>query len=132
MVRPGRVSSVLRLLLPAVWLVACAVPVAAKSYSADRFEVTARLLADRSLIIEERITFRFQGGDYTYVFREIPQDRTDGVRDLEAEMDGVPFRTGAGPGSIELKEGRSVRVTWRFAPTTGGHTFTLRYRWQGW
>jgi len=125
------VSSVLRLVLPAVWLVACAVPVAAKSYSADRFDVTAWLLSDRSLTIEERITFRFEGGDYTYVFREIPQGRTDGVRDLEAEMDGVPFRTGAGPGSIELKEGRSVRVTWRFAPTSGRHTFTLRYRLAG-
>ena len=131
MIRPGRVSSVLRLVLPAVWLVACAVPVAAKSYSADRFDVTARLLSDRSLTIEERITFRFEGGDYTYVFREIPQDRTDGVRDLQAEMDGVPFRTGAGPGSIELKQGRSVRVTWRFAPTSGRHTFTLRYRLAG-
>ena len=131
MIRPGRVSSVLRLLLPAVWLVACAAPVAAKSYSAERFEVNARLLSDRSLTIEERITFRFEGGDYTYVFREIPRDRTDGVRDLQAEMDGVPFRTGAGPGSIELKEGRSVRVTWRFAPTTGRHTFTLRYRLAG-
>jgi hypothetical protein len=130
-IRPARVSSVLRFLLPAVWLVACAVPVAAKSYSADRFDVTAWLLSDRSLTIEERITFRFEGGDYTYVFREIPQDRTDGVRDLEAEMDGVPFRTGAGPGSIELKEGRSVRVTWRFAPTSGRHTFTLRYRLAG-
>ena len=114
-----------------MWLAAFAAPVAAKSYSADRFDVTARILPDRSLTVEERIVFRFEDGDYTYVFREIPQDRTDGLRDLQAEMDGVPFRPGAGPGSIELKHGRSVRVTWRFAPTSGTHTFTLRYRLAG-
>ena len=111
--RPGRPPSLLSLLLAAVSLAAFA---AAKSYSVERFEVNARLLSDRSLIIEERITFRFEGGDYTYVFREIPQDRTDGVSDLQAGMDGVPFRTGAGPGSIELKEGRSVRVTCQYLP----------------
>ncbi len=115
----------------AVSLAAFAVPVAAKSYSADRFDVTARLLPDRSLTVEERLVFRFEGGDYTYVFREIPKNRTDGVRDVEAGMDGVPFRVGDGPGSIELKEGRSVRVTWRFAPTSGIHIFTLRYRMAG-
>ena len=114
-----------------MWLAAFAAPVAAKSYSADRFDVTARILPDRSLTVEERIVFRFEDGDYTYVFREIPQDRTDGLRDLQAEMDGVPFRPGTGPGSIELKRGRSVRVTWRFAPTSGTHTFTLRYRLAG-
>ena len=129
--RPGRVRSLLTFVFAAVSLAAFAVPVAAKSYSADRFDVTARLLPDRSLTVEERLVFRFEGGDYTYVFREIPKNRTDGVRDVEAGMDGVPFRVGDGPGSIELKEGRSVRVTWRFAPTSGIHIFTLRYRMAG-
>jgi hypothetical protein len=117
--------------LAAVSLAAFAAPGAARSYSADRFDVTARLLTDRSLSVEERIVFRFEGGDYSYVFREIPQDRTDGVRDVDAAMDGLPFLVGDGQGSIEVKGGRSVRVTWRFAPTSGTHVFTLRYRMAG-
>ena len=129
--RPRRVSARLSLALAAAWLAAAAVPAAAKSYSADRFDVTARILPDRALTVEERIVFRFEDGDYTYVFREIPQDRSDGIHDIEAEMDGVPFRPGTGTGSIELKHGRSVRVTWRFAPTSGTHTFLLRYRLAG-
>jgi hypothetical protein len=106
-------------------------PAAAKSYTADRFDITARLLPDRSLTVEERIVFRFDGGDYTYVFREIPRGGTDGIFDVEGEMDGVPFRAGMGPGTIERKEGRSLRVTWHFRPVRGTHAFTLRYRLAG-
>ena len=124
-------SSPLTALLVAVLLAGCAGTAAAKSYTADRFDVNARLLPDRSLSVEERIVFRFEGGDYTYVFREIRQDRTDGVRDVAADMDGAPFRVGPGAGSIEVKQGRAVRVTWHFPPTSGTHTFTLRYRLAG-
>ena len=103
---------------------------AAKSYAAERFDIAARVLPDRSLAIEERIVFTFEG-DYTYVFREIPKDRTDGLRDLQAEMDGVRFLEGTGAGSVEVKEDRAVRVTWHFSPATGPHAFTLRYRLLG-
>ena len=109
-------------------LVTGVTPAAAKSYSAERFDVTAQLLTDRSLAVEERIVFRFEGGDYTYVFREIPLDRSDGIADIAAGMDGDAQPAGSGPGSIEVRQGQPIRITWHFQPTSGTHTFTLRYR----
>jgi hypothetical protein len=86
-------------------LIASVTPASAKTYAAERFDVTAELLTDRSLAVEERIVFRFEGGEYTYVFREIPLDRSDGVADVAAEMDGTPFAEGEGPGSVDVDEG---------------------------
>src|SRR3954451_2220835 len=127
---PSRTRTAAALVGLAIALLGIPSAAAAKSYAAERFDIAARVLPDRSLTIEERIVFKFDG-DYTYVFREIPKDRTDGLRDLQAEMDGVRFPEGTGAGSLEVQDGRAVRVTWHFMAATGSHAFTLRYRLRG-
>jgi hypothetical protein len=106
---------------------------AAKSYSADRFDVDAVLVGqDGSLQVTEVVVFRFTGGPFTYVWRELPTDYSDGVSDIRVAMDGQPFTRGAGPGQVEIEGRDPLKITWHFAPTADAtHTFVLTYRLNG-
>ncbi len=104
----------------------------AKEYSADRFDVQAAVQADGSLLVTETVGFRFVGGPFTYVFRELLTDYTDGITEIAASMDGVPLPPGQGAGQVEIKGRDTIKVTWHFAPTSDStHTFVLRYRMLG-
>jgi hypothetical protein len=117
-------------LLPLCCMLAYATSAVAKDYAADRFDVTARLQTDRSLVVHESVVFRFDD-EFTYVYREIPQQRTDGITGVAASMDGRRLRIGTNPGEVQLEIGKNVRVTWHFAKTTGVHTFDLEYQMRG-
>jgi predicted membrane protein DUF2207 len=97
---------------------------AAKDYTAQRFDSRAEILADGSLRVTEVIVFRFSGGTFTEVFREIPTRHTDGVQVLSTGIDGRPTAAG----EVAIASGERVRVTWRLAPTSNAtRTFTLAY-----
>ena len=101
---------------------------AAKSYYAERFDTAVRLLNGGAIEVTETVVFRFEGGPFTYVFREIPTRRTDGVEIVSAALDGRPLPFGTGSGEVEVKRGSKVRVRWRFAPRSDTtHSFTLNY-----
>lgn len=106
---------------------------AAKEHVAERFEVTGTVRPDGSLEVVEVIAFRFSGGTFTRVNRELRTTETDGVEVIEASMDGQALPRGEGEGQVEIDAGRQrTRITWRFAPTTDRvHVFTLRYRYAG-
>ena len=106
---------------------------AAKEHVAERYDVNASVKADGSLEVVEEIAFRFTGGEYTYVNREIPANETDGVEVLGAAMDGRDLLWGDDEGKVEVDyDRRRVRVRWNFAPTRDRtHVFTLRYRLVG-
>jgi hypothetical protein len=106
---------------------------AAKEHVAQRFEVTGTVQADGSLEVVEVIAFRFTGGMFTRINRELRTAETDGVEVIEASMDGRALPLGDGEGQIEIDAGRRrTRVTWRFAPTQDRvHVFALRYRYTG-
>lgn len=105
---------------------------AAKTYSADRFDVNATLQPGGDVFVEETVVFRFSGGPFTFVFRDLPTDHTDGIRDIAATMDGVAMTPGKGPGQVELANGNPIKVRWHFANTSDStHTFGLRYRLLG-
>jgi hypothetical protein len=103
----------------------------AKSFHAERFDVQAELLPDRSLKVEESVVFVFRGGEFTKVWREIPTRYTDGLVDVVARLDGAVLPAGTAPGQVEIGRGSKVKVTWHFAPTRGTHAFTLSYRLLG-
>ena len=101
----------------------------AKSYSADRFDVDITVQADGSLEVTERLTFGFVGGPFTYVFRHLPAEYTDGIDVISASVDGVPLSEGKDAGQVEIAGRDPVKVTWHFAPTSDStHTFDLTYR----
>jgi hypothetical protein len=105
--------------------------VAEKEHVAQQFDVTAVVGEDGSLEVVERIAFRFTGGEFTKVTRELRSRETDGVTIIEAGMDGRVLRHGEGVGQVEIDRG-GLRVVWRFPPARDAvHVFSLRYRYAG-
>ena len=122
-------SGWLAFLLVAALFVFTGVAQAQKSYRADRFDVNIVMEEGGSLLVTESVVFRFEGGPFTYVFRELPTDHTDGIVDIVASVDGRPLPQGDQPGQVEINGRDPIRVTWHLPPTSDAtHTFTLRYR----
>src|SRR5215467_349952 len=59
----------------------------AKTYSAEQFNQAITVQQDGSLVVKETVIFTFTGGPFTYVYRDLPTDKTDGVVVLSATMD---------------------------------------------
>ncbi|HSN78491.1 MAG TPA: DUF2207 domain-containing protein [Anaerolineae bacterium] len=103
-----------------------------KSYSADRFDVDLAVQPDGSLIVTETVDFRFEGGPFTYVFRDLAYNEIDGIDRLQASMDGAVLPQGTGPGQVQIEAGDPLKVTWHLPPTYDtAHSFGLVYRVQG-
>lgn len=102
---------------------------AAKRYQADRFDVRISLEADGSVRVTESVVFRFEGGTYTRVTRELPLRRTDGIRVVQATMDRAEVAIGRrGERRLETSRGDGrLRAIWRFPATEGAHEFSLTY-----
>ncbi len=87
---------------------------------------------DGSLLVTETVVFRFEGGPFTYVYRELPLDFTDGIADIRATLDGVALSVGEGVGQFELSGRDPIKVTWHFDPISDAvHTYGLSYRVAG-
>lgn len=116
-------------------LVALSLPTvagAAKHYQAEHYDVDLVVQEDGSLVVTETIVFHFEGGPFTYVFRDLAYNEIDAIDRLQASMDGHEMSQGTGPGHAEIEAGDPLKVTWHFAPTSDStHTFTLVYRVQG-
>jgi hypothetical protein len=103
-----------------------------KSYSADRFDVDLAVQADGSLVVTETLDFRFEGGPFSYVFRDLAFSEIDGIDRLQASLDGQVLPQGTGPGQVEIEAGDPLQVTWHLPPTYDAtHSFGLVYRVQG-
>jgi hypothetical protein len=102
---------------------------AAKDYSADRFDVETAIQPDGSLLVTETVVFRFVGGPFTFAFRELETDNTDGITGIEASMDGAILPLGKNAGQVEIGGRDPIEVRWHFAPVSDAvHTFVLKYR----
>lgn len=100
-----------------------------KDYSADRFDSAIAVQNDGTLLVTETVVFNFSGGPFTFVYREIPTDKTDGITILAASVDQRTMSQGTGAGQFEVTGDNPIKVTWHFAPTSDQtHTFTLAYR----
>jgi hypothetical protein len=116
-----------------VFFAASVCQAAAKSYSADRFDATVRVLPGGTLDVTETVVFRFESGTFREVFREIPVRRTDGIEVVRAEMEGEPLPFGTESGTVEVRQRNGqIRVVWRFRPVEEvTRTFILNYRVKG-
>ena len=119
----------MRALLASLLVPIAAVPAAAAtSYTAERFDSHIRVLPGGVVEVVETVVFRFEGGPFKEVFRNIPTRSTDGIEIVEAEMDGRPLTFGKSTGQVEISRDSMVKVRWRFAPRQdSSNTFTLRY-----
>ncbi|MDI7275369.1 MAG: DUF2207 domain-containing protein, partial [Anaerolineae bacterium] len=130
----------IRKLLPILGLIAAAVLLLAlaacrpgKSYRAERYDVDVVVEPDGSATVTETVSFAFRTGPFTYVFREIPLARTDGIEGVMVYEEGEAFAEGSGPGQYRVqRKPQAVRVTWYFSPTeNSARTFVLAYRVKG-
>ena len=118
------------MVLAGLWLPATAQ--AAKTYHAERYDVQLVLGPDGTLDVTETIVFVFEGGPFTYVFRELAYMELDSIDQVQAALDGQALSPGAGPGQAEIEAGRPLKVIWHLPPTSdASHTFTLTYRVRG-
>ncbi len=107
---------------------------AAKDYRAAHYDVTLAVEPGGSMLVTETVRFVFGDDTFSYVSRELPSRRTDGLTVLGASMDGRELTRGDGPGQYEVRRqdqgGRRIR--WHFETLTASeHTFTLTYRVNG-
>jgi len=105
---------------------------AAKDYRAERFDVQFDLQPDGSALVTETVVFRFDGGPFTYAFRDIAATETDGLTFSDASMDGEKMPLGTQAGQVEVTGSDPLSVKWHFAPTSDTtHQFVVRYRVKG-
>ncbi len=103
-----------------------------ESYSASRFDGVVTVEEGGSLLVTETIGFDFVGGPFTFVFRELPLGKTDGISVLEASVDGVVYPVGENPGQVEISSGDPMRIEWHLEPSSNSsHTVQLTYRVDG-
>lgn len=103
-----------------------------KSYSAERFDVQVTVEEGGSVLVTETVVFDFVGGPFTFIFRELPLDQTDGIAIIETSVDGVVYPVGENPGQVEISTGNPLRVTWHLEPTSNAtRTAVLTYRAEG-
>lgn len=103
-----------------------------KSYSADRFDIDLTVEDGGSVLVTETVVFDFVGGPFTFVFRELPTDLTDGISILEASVDGRVYPVGENPGQVEISTGNPMRITWHLEQTSNAtRTVGLTYRADG-
>jgi len=115
-----------------VCLLSAGPALAAKHYTAEVFDVVLDVQPDGALVVTETVRFRFEGGPFTYAFRDLAYTELDEIDRLLASMDGAILPQGTGPGQVEVVASRPLKVTWHFAPTSDSvHEFVLTYRVQG-
>ncbi|MGB2715097.1 MAG: DUF2207 domain-containing protein [Vicinamibacterales bacterium] len=104
----------------------------AKTALVQRFEALVRVEVGGSLEITETLVFRFDGGPFTEVVRELTTRNSDGVEVLDAWMNGDPIGLGEAVGQARLEGNRRDRIRWRFAPVADStSTFGVRYLVRG-
>ncbi len=105
----------------------------ARGVAADRYDVTIRAVDDGTIQVTETMRLQFSGGPFTYINREIPTRRSDGIEVLGASMDGHVMRRGGGEGQFEVRIRDSrVAIRWRFAQTSDSrHEFRVSYLVRG-
>lgn len=125
------------LVILAVLLFVLALPpathAAARSYFAERYDVSLQILSNNRIQVEETVTFRFEGGPYTYAFRQLALDQLEGIEIQGATLDGVQLPEGDQPNQVEIKRSADpIEITWHFPPTQDDtRTLGLQYQVHG-
>ena len=106
---------------------------AAKPYRAEHYHTRVVVEPGGSIVVTETIRFIFGPDEFTYVYRELPSRRMDGLTIVEASMDGIPMERGKAAGQFEVKrDDNRRRIVWHFPATSdAARTFTVTYRAAG-
>jgi hypothetical protein len=118
----------LGILFASAWILLMPSSIAAqeKVYEIAAYHARLELTQDGSYWIQERITFDFQVGSFTFANRDIPLANTDGVGPVRVQSPDVEVLSVGQRG-----EGGDWRVRWEFPARTGLTTFVLEYELEG-
>ena len=120
----------------AAWAVALTLVVASPTYAkstvAQRFDAVVRVEIGGSVEVTETLVFRFEGGPFTELLRDVRIGNSDGIEILDVSMDGDPIQFGEATGQARIEGKTRNRIRWRFAPISDStHTFVVRYLVRG-
>ena len=125
-----------RLIIPLL-LLAVTVGVASaqdRSFVWQQLDTVVDVRSDGVLGVSETLTLRYNGGPFTFAFRDLPNRRLDGitnitVADAEGAYQQVTDEESTQPRTFSVfTEDGAQRVRWVYPPTSDTtRTFTLRY-----
>jgi hypothetical protein len=99
----------------------------AKSYYIENLSVNAELTSTGTLMVEENWTYVLEGGPFTRIFREIPDDFCDGIVPGEILQDGN-FLNPHNPHECKISVDEGVTMT-VFFPNLYDRTTTVTWKY---
>jgi uncharacterized membrane protein YgcG len=104
-----------------------------RSYFAEGYNVDIVIQPDNQMLITETLVFTFEGGPYTYAFRELGLSELDSLEIISATMDGFEIPFGDQANQVEFSDqGNAYRITWHFPETSDAtRLFTVTYQVSG-
>jgi len=101
-------------------------PAYAKEYEISNYDVSLQVSEEGDFLVEERITFHFIEGDFSYAYREVKGNVFTDLEFVSIEGLNVPIR------DYELREGRNLRLKWYYDQQGRKEaTFVFRYIGRG-
>ncbi len=105
-----------------------------REYVWQRIDTEVAVQPDGRLLVTEKLTLRYTGGPFTFVFRDLPNRRLDEIRDISVREGDRAYRQVSDEESREpftfsvFREDGAQRVRWVYPETVGGtRSFELRY-----
>ncbi len=113
-------------------------PAAAQSKTLywERYEVTLAIQPNGDLRVVERQQIRFTSGSFTFGYRDIPLDKTEGISGVSISEPGVGAYSASGSGQAHTftasNQGDSLYIKWFFPQTeNASRTFDVAYTVHG-
>jgi hypothetical protein len=98
----------------------------------EQFDVQLAVAPYGSVQVREQFAVHFDGSGATSFERRIDADRSDGLQDVSASIDGQVASEGTGPGQVSIDLDDRLDIRWHFTPASNAsHTFELQYRATG-
>lgn len=101
-----------------------------------RYETTMAIQSNGDLQVVERQQIQFTSGSFTFGYRDIPLDKTEGITGVSVSEPGVGAYSESGSGQARTftvtNQGDSLYVKWYFPPTeNASRTFDVAYTVHG-
>lgn len=133
-----RVARLALAVLLAVLVLSATTPAEAqsKTFIWETYDVTLAIQSSGDLRVVERQRIRFTSGSFTFGFRDIPLDKTEGITNVSMSEPGVGAYAESSseqPYSFKTsRQGGSLVINWYFPPTENAtRTFDLAYTVHG-
>lgn len=92
-----------------------------KEYEISNYDLEMNLSEEGDFLVEERITFHFLSGDFSYAYREVERNVFSALEFISIEGVNTSIR------DYELKQGRDLGIKWYYDYLGNQATFVFRY-----